>query len=253
MPSRRRTVAERVAQRCRFLGEQAGRPFDERDLAAETADGLRHLDPDRPAAQHEQSARDGLHAGCLAVRPDPLELAQAGNGRHERVGSGGDDDVVGRVAHAVDLDHPDAGEPAGAAQQVDAVVRQPALLPGVGVVRDLEVAPGEDCFDVDLRRRCSVPCRVHGLAGAQQRLGRDAGPVGALAADELPLDEGDAQPALGERAGAVLTGRAAADDDDVVVAHVGSSVPACSATMYSAYQSGQFTSYSPPSRFSCSP
>ena len=40
-------------------------------------------------------------------------------------------------------------------------------------------------------------------------------------------------------------GRAAADDDDVVVAHVGSSVPACSATMYAAYQSGQFASRLP--------
>src|SRR5580692_8216283 len=40
--------------------------------------------------------------------------------------------------------------------------------------------------------------------------------------------------------------------DDVVVAHVGSSVPACSATMYRAYQSGQFAS-AWPMRFSCSP
>ena len=36
-------------------------------------------------------------------------------------------------------------------------------------------------------------------------------------------------------------------------AYVGSGLPACSATMYSAYQSGQFTSYWPPVRFSCSP
>ena len=82
---------------------------------------------------------------------------------------------------------------------------------------------------------------VHGLAGTQQRLRRDARPVGALAADQLALDERDAQAAFGERAGAVLARRAAADDDDVVVvAHVGSSSPACSRTMYSAYQSGQF-------------
>ena len=33
----------------------------------------------------------------------------------------------------------------------------------------------------------------------------------------------------------------------------GSCLPACSATMYSAYQSGQFSSCSPPVRFSCSP
>src|SRR5262245_38472368 len=77
---------------------------------------------------------------------------------------------------------------------------------------------------------------------AQQRLRRNARPVGALAADELALDKCDTQTALGERAGAVLTWRAAADNDDVVVAHVGSSLPACSATMYSAYQLGQSAS-----------
>src|SRR6201987_3784403 len=44
----------------------------------------------------------------------------------------------------------------------------------------------------------------------------------------------------------------AADDDHVVVVHFGSSSPACSRTMYSAYQSGQFGS-ALPMRFSCSP
>src|SRR5262249_53230224 len=63
----------------------------------------------------------------------------------------------------------------------------------------------------------------------------------------------ETQVALDESAETVPAGRAAADDDHVVVAHVGSAVPACSATMYSAYQSGQFVSYSPPMRFSCSP
>ena len=46
--------------------------------------------------------------------------------------------------------------------------------------------------------------------------------------------------------------RVDADDDDVIVAHVGSSVPACSATIYAAYQAGQFSSRCPV-RFSCCP
>src|SRR5262249_19296683 len=46
--------------------------------------------------------------------------------------------------------------------------------------------------------------------------------------------------------------RVAADDEDVIVTHVGSSVPACSATMYAAYHSGQFSSRCPV-RFSCCP
>ena len=40
--------------------------------------------------------------------------------------------------------------------------------------------------------------------------------------------------------------------ETIAAAHYGSSLPACSRTMYSAYQSGQFAS-GPPVRFSCSP
>ena len=67
--------------------------------------------------------------------------------------------------------------------------------------------------------------RVHRLARPQQRLGRDAGAVGALAADQLALDDRDLQPAVGQRPGAVLAGRAAADDDHVVVVAHAASVP----------------------------
>ena len=81
-------------------------------------------------------------------------------------------------------------------------------------------------LDVDLGRRGRLACCVHRLARPQQRLGRDARPVRALPADELALDQGDAQAALGQRPGAVLARRAPADHDHVVVAHVGSSSPA---------------------------
>ena len=73
---------------------------------------------------------------------------------------------------------------------------------------------------------------VDRLARPQQGLRRDAGPVRALAAHQLALDDGDPQAALGQRAGAVLARRAAAEHDHVVVAgHVGSSSPARSRTM----------------------
>ena len=68
------------------------------------------------------------------------------------------------------------------------------------------------------RRRCLARA-VDRLAGPQQRLGGNAGPVGALAADQLTLDDRDAQAALGQRARAVLAGRAASEHDHVVVAH----------------------------------
>ena len=128
-------LAERLAQRRGLAREDVLGALDERHLAAEPAHGLRHLDADRPAAEHEQAPRDGLHAGHLAVGPDAVELAQPRDGRDDRVGAAGEDDVLGGVAHARDLDRAGPGEPAAAAQQVDALLRQPALLPGVGVAR----------------------------------------------------------------------------------------------------------------------
>ena len=69
-------------------------------------------------------------------------------------------------------------------------------------------------------RASRAPCTAS--PGPQQRLGRDAREVGALAADQLALDDRDPQAALGQRARAVLAGRAAADHDHVVViAHLG--------------------------------
>ena len=97
---------------------------------------------------------------------------------------------------------------------------QPALLPGVGIVGDHEVAIGERRLDVDLRAGPHLARVLHRLAGAQQRLGRDARLVGALTPDQLALDQGDPQAALGQCPGAVLARRPAPDDDDVVfVAH----------------------------------
>jgi len=227
--------------------------LDQRDFATEATHRLCHLDTNRSAAQHEQSAWDGLHASDLAVAPDALEPAQTGHRRHDWIGSRREDDVLRRVAYAVDFDDAYPGKPAGAADQRDAVVCEPALLAGVGVVRHHEVAPGERCLDVHLGARRCIECGTNRLARSKQGLGRDARPIGALTSDELALDQRDAQATIGQRSRAVLTGRAGAYDDYVVVAaHVGSSSPPCSRTMNSAYQSGQFGSASPV-RFSCSP
>ena len=125
--------------------------------------------------------------------------------------------MFGRVANAVDVDHARPGQPGATAKQVDAVLGEPTFLAGVGVVRNHVVAPGKGRLDVDLRCRRRVVRTARGLPRAQQRLGRDARPVGALATDQLFLDECDAQTALCERGGAVLARRAAAHDDDVVV------------------------------------
>jgi hypothetical protein len=49
---------------------------------------------------------------------------------------------------------------------------------GIGVLGDHGVAPCQRRGDVDLRARSDVASCLHRLAGAQQRLGRDAWPVG---------------------------------------------------------------------------
>jgi hypothetical protein len=101
--------------------------------------------------------------------------------------------VAGGVANAVHLDNPRSGQSAGAAKQVDAAVGQPALLASVGIIRDHEIAPAERGVDVNLSICRRVVRSVGGLARAEQRLRGDAGPVRALAADELTLDESDMQ------------------------------------------------------------
>ena len=130
------------------------------------------------------------------------------------------------MTHAIDLDHAGPGELASPPQQVNTLAREPALLPGVGVVRDHEVTPVQCRPGVNLRGGRRLARGVHRLSRAQQRLGRDARPVGALAPDQIALDQRDAQAAVGQLADAMLTRRAATHDDDVVVAHVLARSPA---------------------------
>src|SRR5919108_281776 len=80
------------------------------------------------------AARDGLHARRLAIGPDAVELTQPRDRRDERVRAARHHDMLGGMAHAVDLHDARPGQPAAAAQQVDALTLQPALLAGVGVL-----------------------------------------------------------------------------------------------------------------------
>ena len=60
-------------------------------------------------------------------------------------------------------------------------------------------------------------CGRERVTGPEQRLRRHAGPVRALAADQLLLDHGGGQATRGRPPGHVLTNRATTDDDDVEV------------------------------------
>ena len=92
--------------------------------------------PTGPAAEDEQPARHRLHAGHLAVGPDALELAQARDRRHDRVGAARPATTCSAVWRTPSTSTtPGPASRPVPAQQVDAVVGQPALLAGVGVVR----------------------------------------------------------------------------------------------------------------------
>ena len=161
-------LAQRVAQLLRFARQHPPAAGDQDHLAAEPTDGLRHFDADRSTTDDQQAPRDGLHAGHLAVRPHPFEVAQARDRRDERIRAARQDDVFRGVPDTVHLDGAGPREAAVAAQQGDALSGQPALLTGVGVVGDHEVAPGEHCVDINVRVRRRLACAVHGLARSQQ-------------------------------------------------------------------------------------
>ena len=69
------------------------------------------------------------------------------------------------------------------------------------------------------RRRAGRPVDAPRLGeqvrAADHHLAGHAAPVGALAADQLPLDADDGQPGLGQPAGDLLAARAHPDHDDV--------------------------------------
>ena len=119
-------LAERLAQRRRLAGQHPVAAGDERDLAAEPADRLRHLDADRPAAEHQQPARDRLHAGHLAVGPHPVQLAQPRHRRDDRRRRRSPATTCRAVCRTPSTStDAGAGQPAAAAQQLDALGRQP--------------------------------------------------------------------------------------------------------------------------------
>src|SRR5580692_5288047 len=54
-------LGERLAERGRFAGDEPRRALHDDDLTTQAAHRLRHLDADRSAPQHEQTAWDGFH------------------------------------------------------------------------------------------------------------------------------------------------------------------------------------------------
>src|SRR5215203_672379 len=176
--------------------------------------------------EHQQPSGHLLRAGRLPRSPG-ADAGQAVDRRDGGLRPGADRDGVpggqpgaGAVLAGHD-DGPLAVEPSGAAQERDAGAVDPLHLPGVVPVGGEHVAPGQGGGDVLLAG--------HGLPGAvdrarlgqhfgrpQQRLAAHAGPVGALAADQLVLDQRRGHPAADGDVGDVLAGGSGTEDDDVV-------------------------------------
>ncbi len=214
-------LGQRVAERRRLARQQPVGALDDRDLGAHPPDGLAELDPDRAAAEDQQPAGDRAQRGRLAVGPHALEPVQARDRREHRIRAGRDHDVGGEQRLVADHDPAGAVEAARAADDLDPCAARPRDLAGVVVAADHEVAPGQDGRRIEaaavdrLRGARHLARRLQGLARADERLGGDAAPVRALAAEQLALDQSDPPAALGQPRGAVLAGRAAAEDDDV--------------------------------------
>ena len=78
-------LAEPLAEGRGLAREHPVGALDHHHLPAESPHDLRELDARGPSAQHDQAARNGLHARRLARSPDALQLPQPGDWRHERI------------------------------------------------------------------------------------------------------------------------------------------------------------------------
>ena len=220
-------LPEVLGRRWLLVVEEAFQALDDRHLSGtESTHRLCHLDTDHPAPEHEQPVRDRLHLGDVAVVPrrdvpEPVDRRHRGPGPDGNDHAGRGSQRQHRAVALFHLDRPFTRQPPVAADEVHTNVVEPLDLRGVVEVADERIPVRKDPGDVhvagDRRRggRDAVGMREH-LGRTQQRLGRHAAPVAALAPDEFLLDDDGREPALGRVVGRVLARRASADHDHVV-------------------------------------
>jgi hypothetical protein len=198
--------------------------LDHRHVRAQVCIEARELDADRARADHQHRTRHLLgHHGFL-VRPD---VPAVGLQARQRAGAcaGGQDDVLcldglGGLAVLRDRDRLLAVQPAMAVEHLDLVLPEQVLDAAIELARDLARALDhlrEVVADV-LGLQTEVAGMLHqrvDLRGAQQRLGRNAAPVQADAAQMLALDQGGLHAELGAADRGDVAARTAADHDHV--------------------------------------
>jgi len=89
MPSPPEGIGGAVAQRSWLAAQQVVAALDDGDRCTQPGDRLRHLDADRPTAEHEQPGGHLGEPGDLAVRP------QRGRSRSPRTGGIAGSDPAG--------------------------------------------------------------------------------------------------------------------------------------------------------------
>jgi hypothetical protein len=200
--------------------DQPAGPLDDGDLRAHPGVELAEFDADRAAADQQHAAGDVSHAGGLPVRPHRHPV-QAVDVRPYRHGPGGDHDVIGLEEFPARLDLAGTGDPGGALDHGGALFLVAADLGGVIEMADHVVVVVPQLRPVQRGGgHPRGPGRLRPrLRGAQQRLGRDARPVSALAADQLPLDHRHPSPVGQQPPGSGLPAHAHPDNDHVEPVH----------------------------------
>jgi hypothetical protein len=206
---------------------EPGLGFDQGDSGPEGGVRLGELGADGPAAEHDQAARHLRGGRGLPVGPG-VDLGEALDGRYGRNGPRCHHDRLRRYELLVGgPDAPLALEARLAADQLDPMLLEPRELRRVVAPADHLVAAGEHRRDVDVAphglRRPGDPAHLRqGLGGAQERLRGHARVVGALASDQVALDDRNREPPVGKPPRAHLARRARAEHHHVELpgAHV---------------------------------
>ena len=201
--------------------QETGATHQHGDVTAQGGHPCGGLTGDDPAADDDETLRDLLHAGGVTRVPGLEALERSG---HDGLRASGENDGAAGVEDPLSLsgshgDAPFAVEACPSANDVETGTLGPAHLTSVVVVGNPLVTTLEQIERGQLGRAqaAEVGGRRRDLDRHEERLAGHAGVVGALATQELALDENRGQVgALDGVLGDVLPRRPATDHDDIV-------------------------------------
>ena len=124
-------LTEGVAERLRLAGQRVVHALHHGHRGPEAEHRLRHLHTNRTAAEHQHPLGHLAQLRHLAVGPDAIQLGKPRDRRHDRLGPGGEHDVLAGELAVVHHHAACTRDRARAAQDVDALRAQPRLLRGV--------------------------------------------------------------------------------------------------------------------------